>query len=278
VRKIKIFQVDSFADQPFKGNPAGVCILGKELHENLMQSVAGEMNLSETAFVVPATEGPIPRQDRFNLRWFTPTVEVDLCGHATLATARVLFDKYGVEVESIKFLTRSGDLLVARRDDRLAMDFPVDLTEDIETPENVLSSLGLSSAKNAGRSLRMNVILVEAADENLVRNMTPEFGRLLQISNKDGINGFIVTAAAKGSGYDFISRFFAPGFGINEDPVTGAAHTILGPYWAKKLGKSALKAFQASARGGEVELLVRGDRIDLIGQAVVVLEGDMNLT
>lgn len=277
MRRIKVFQVDSFAEQPFKGNPAGVCILEKELPENLMQSVASEMNLSETAFAVPAAEVPMPRQDQFKLRWFTPTVEVDLCGHATLATARVLFDEYGVKASSINFLTKSGDLKVARRDDCLAMDFPADFTNEVEIPEAVLSSLGLPSAENFCRSLRMNVLLVEVADENLVRNLTPDFARLLQISNRDGINGFIVTAAAGDSHYDFISRFFAPGFGINEDPVTGAAHTILGPYWANKLGKSNLRAFQASARGGEMELEVRGERIDLLGQAVIVLEGEMNL-
>ena len=273
--KLKIFQVDSFTDRPFGGNPAGVCILEKAIPDQLMQSIAGEMNLSETAFAVPRTDVNIAEQSKFDLRWFTPTVEVDLCGHATLATARVLFDSYEVNAPAIRFYTKSGKLNVSRKGELLAMDFPVDLTEEIESPLDVLNALGLEKAVKVSKSLRMKKLVVEVENQAIVRSLKPNFSDLLRAENDLGSSGVIVTASGDDSGYDFISRFFAPGFGINEDPVTGAAHTVLGPYWAEKLGKTNLKAYQASARGGEMELIVRDDRINLIGQAVIVLEGEI---
>ncbi len=276
--KLKIFQVDSFTDHPFKGNPAGVCVLERSISDQLMQSIAGEMNLSETAFVVPRAEISIAEQNEFDLRWFTPAVEVDLCGHATLATARVLFDSYGVKAPAIRFYTKSGELNVSRKGELLSMNFPVDLTEEMDTPPDVLNALGLEKAVKVSKSLRMKIMVVEAEDQAIVRSLEPNFNDLLQAEGEIGTNGVIVTAPGGDSGYDFISRFFAPGFGINEDPVTGAAHTVLGPYWAAKLGKTNLKAYQASARGGELELIVKGERIDLVGQAVVVMEGEITIS
>ena len=278
MEKLKIFQVDSFTDCPFKGNPAGVCVLKGAISDHLMQSIAGEMNLSETAFALPRAENNIAEQSEFDLRWFTPITEVDLCGHATLATARVLFDLYDVKASAIRFYTKSGELNVSRKGKSLSMNFPVDLTEEIETPPDVLNTLGLKKAVNVSKSLRMKMMVVEAEDHAVVRNLKPNFNDLLQAESEIGTSGVIVTAPGGASGYDFISRFFAPGFGINEDPFTGAAHTVLGAYWASKLGKSTLKAYQASARGGELDLIVKGERIDLIGQAIVVLEGEITIS
>jgi PhzF family phenazine biosynthesis protein len=271
--KIRIFQVDSFAEHPFKGNPAGVCILEKNLPESLMQSVSSEMNLSETAFAVPTTEGSVHRQDRFSLRWFTPTVEVDLCGHATLATAKILFDEYKVESDTIHFTTKSGELKVSRKDEKLVMNFPADPTEEIGIPGAVLGAYSIENAVETRKSKRMGMPVIEVESAEIVRNVSPDFGRIMTLGDEYG--SAVVTARSDDPRYDFMSRFFAPKFGIDEDPVTGAAHTVLGPYWAEKLSRTQLRAFQASARGGEVELDVKGDRIDLIGQAVIVLEGEM---
>ncbi|MEE9554035.1 MAG: PhzF family phenazine biosynthesis protein [candidate division Zixibacteria bacterium] len=273
--KIKIFQVDSFTDVPFKGNPAGVCILEKPLSDELMQSIAAEMNVAETAFAVPVGDKDIKSQNRFNLRWFTPTVEVDLCGHATLATAKVLFDEYNINSETISFATKSGELSVSRNGDKLAMDFPADPTDHIEIPEEALKAYGIRESIEARKSRRMGMPLIEVASADIVRSVKPDFSRIMGLDGEFG--SAIITARSDDANYDFISRFFAPKFGIDEDPVTGAAHTVLGPYWAEKLGKTILKAYQASARGGEVELNVRGDRIELIGQAVIVLEGEMEI-
>ena len=268
--RMRIYQVDSFTRIPFKGNPAGVCVLEKPLSDGLMQSIAAEMNLSETAFAV-AVEAP----SRYSLRWFTPTVEVDLCGHATLAAAKILFDSYQVETETLTFITKSGELRVAKADDRLVMDFPIDPPEFFKIPAEVLKAYGLDAAIECSRSRRMGMPLIEAASADIVRKVKPDFGRIMKLGDEFG--SAVITARSDDPKYDFISRFFAPIFGINEDPVTGAAHTALGPYWAEKLGKMRMKAYQASARGGEMEVELRGDRIDLIGQAVVVLEGEMEI-
>lgn len=273
--KIKIYQVDSFTNKPFEGNPAGVCILDNPLPDESMQSIAAEMNVAETAFAVPGDEGDIVRQIRFNLHWFTPTIEVDLCGHATLATAKVLFDEYGLLCDRLSFDTKSGELSVSKIDDRLSLDFPTDPTDHLEIPEETLKAYGISEAIETRKSRRMGMPLIEVPTPSVVKNLKPDFSRILELGDEFG--SAVITARSDDASYDFISRFFAPKFGINEDPVTGAAHTVLGPYWAQKLGKTNLNAYQASARGGEVELIVRGDRIDLIGKALIVLKGEMNL-
>ncbi len=277
MEKLKIFQVDSFASSPFKGNPAGVCILDEGIPDHLMQAIAGEMNLSETAFAMPRNDINIADQSKFDLRWFTPTVEVDLCGHATLAPARVLVDSYGVKASAIRFYTKSGELNVSRKAELLSMDFPGDRTEESDTPPDILSALGLKKVIRVSMSLRMKMSVVEVEDQTAVRGLEPNFSDLLRAENNIRSSGVIVTASGGDTGYDFISRFFAPGLGINEDPVTGAAHTVLGPYWAEILGKTNLRAYQASPRGGEMELIVRDDRINLIGQAVIVLEGEISV-
>lgn len=262
--RMKIFQVDSFSSRPFAGNPAGVCLLDSPMPDAWMQSVAREMNLSETAFVLPEGDG-------FRLRWFTPAVEVDLCGHATLASAHTLWEQGVLTAsEPALFFTRSGRLICTRRGDWIWMDFPAQPATPADLPGDLLPALGLKRALFTGRNLRD--AFIEADDENTVRGLAPDFMRLRAC----GVAGVIVTARSRSDEHDFISRFFAPLLGVDEDPVTGSAHTALAPYWAEKLGKDSLRAYQASARGGELLLTCAGERVLIGGQAVTVLRGEMD--
>jgi predicted PhzF superfamily epimerase YddE/YHI9 len=258
--RIRCLVVDAFADRPFAGNPAAVCLLDDERDAEWMQSVAAEMNLSETAFVRRLVED-------FELRWFTPTVEVDLCGHATLASAHVLWSE-GIARESrpIYFRTRSGILTCVRDGDRIELDFPAFPAAEAAPPAGLLESLG-ATALFVGRSRFDSLVLVES--EGALRGLRPDFARLRDVPAR----GVIVTSAADDPRIDFVSRFFAPAAGIDEDPVTGSAHCTLGPFWGQRLGKSKLKAFQASRRGGTVHVRLDGDRVVLGGQTVTVLEG-----
>jgi PhzF family phenazine biosynthesis protein len=275
LNKLSIFQVDSFASQPFKGNPAGVCILKESLSENLMQSIALEMNLSETAFCVPQGNIEFDKAEKFDLRWFTPAVEMDLCGHATLATAKILFDEYKNRSQSLHFFTKSGELIVEMAEGKLSMNFPCDITKDAEIPSDILKALGVEKITNTASSKNMNMKLIEVEGAEFVKNLNPNFSDLKSASAQFENGGFVVTSRWNEKGFDIISRFFAPVFGIDEDPVTGAAHTVLGPYWAAKLGKNEIRSYQASARGGDVTMVVKGDRLDLIGDAVTIIKGEI---
>ena len=258
----EIFQVDAFTEQPFAGNPAGVCILSDPGDEQWMQNVATEMNLSETAYLYEQNDG-------FNLRWFTPAVEVDLCGHATLASAHILWETGVLAPEQqARFHTRSGLLTAKLADGWIELDFPSEPAEAVTPPDNLEVALS-APFKFVGRN-RFDY-LVEVDSEKTVRNLKPDFMQLKTVSSR----GFIVTSRSDSSGYDFVSRFFAPAFGINEDPVNGSAHCCLGPYWAKLLGKNSLVAFQASARGGVLRVRVSEQRVILGGQAVTVLRGTL---
>jgi PhzF family phenazine biosynthesis protein len=258
----RITQVDSFTDKPFAGNPAGVCILAKARDEPWMRSVAREMNLAETAFLQPREDGS------FDLRWFTPAVEVDLCGHATLASAHVLWESGQLRADQpARFHTRSGLLTCNERDGWIEMDFPATPPKPIEPPAGLFEALGIPGARFVGRS-RFDGF-VELEDEATLRAVQPDFGRLKRVDAR----GVIITARASTKPYDFVSRFFAPQSGVDEDPVTGSAHCTLGPFWASRLGKRELLACQASARGGVVRVRVEGDRVKLGGQAVTVLQG-----
>lgn len=251
--------VDSFTDQPFAGNPAAVCILPAPAPEAWMQAVAREMNLAETAFL--HRDG-----GHFALRWFTPTVEVDLCGHATLASAHVLWqDGYLRADEIARFNCRKG-LLTARRDrGGIELDFPAMPAAAGPLPATILSALGLTAARWTGRN--EFDYLVEVESEAVVRGLQPNHHALRSL----GARGVMVTSLAEaGQPFDFVSRFFAPGAGIDEDPVTGSAHCALGPYWQPRLGRETLVGFQASPRGGLVRVTCRGDRVGLAGQAVAV--------
>jgi PhzF family phenazine biosynthesis protein len=258
----EIFQVDAFTDKPFAGNPAGVCILQHPVDEQWMQNVATEMNLSETAFLYEQNDG-------FNLRWFTPAVEVDLCGHATLASAHILWEtEVLTPKQEARFHTRSGLLTAKLAEEWIELDFPSEPAEAVAPPDNLESALGVP-LKFVG--LNRFDYLVEVDSETTVRNLKPDFMQLETISSR----GFIVTSRSDSKEYDFVSRFFAPAYGINEDPVTGSAHCCLGPYWAKLLDKSSLVAFQASARGGMVRVRISDQRVILGGKAVTVLRGTL---
>lgn len=262
--RMKIFQVDSFSNRLFAGNPAGVCLLDAPVPDAWMQAVAREMNLSETAFVLPEKEG-------FRLRWFTPAVEVDLCGHATLASAHTLWEQGILAAsEPALFFTRSGRLICTRRGDWIWMDFPAQPAAAADLPADLLPALGIERALFTGRNVRD--AFIEVDDENIVRELAPDFASL----RAGGVPGVIVTARSRSVEHDFISRFFAPLLGVDEDPVTGSAHTALAPYWAEKLGKDSLRAYQASARGGELLLTCAGERVLIGGQAVTVLRGEMD--
>jgi PhzF family phenazine biosynthesis protein len=259
---LPIVQVDAFTSTPFAGNPAAVCVLPSGRDAVWMQNVAIEMNLSETAFLVRQADG-------FNLRWFTPAVEVDLCGHATLASAHVLWDAGHLKSgEQARFHTRSGLLTADKRGDWIEMDFPVKADEPAETPARLAEALG-TELKYVGRN-KFDYI-VELESEAVLRATKPNFSLLAEIP----VRGVIVTARSANNGFDFVSRFFAPGSGVNEDPVTGSAHCCLGPFWAKRLGKTEFLAYQASPRGGVVRVRLNGDRVLLGGQAVTVLRGEL---
>jgi PhzF family phenazine biosynthesis protein len=259
---LEIVQVDAFTDRPFAGNPAAVCVLEALPADAWMQAVAHEMNLSETAFLAPEGDG-------WRLRWFTPAVEVDLCGHATLASAHVLWEsgRLGLDAAA-RFATRSGPLSAVRRDGWIELDFPTLPATRGPLPANLLGALGAPGQPVwTGRS-RYDA-LVELESEAVIRALRPDFTRLA----KAGMRGVIVTARAERPDVDFVSRFFAPGSGVDEDPVTGSAHCVLAPHWAVRLGRSELRARQVSARGGELRVRLAGERTHIAGQAVTVLRG-----
>ena len=269
---IRIVQVDAFTNRPFAGNPAAVVVLREAVaghpSEQWMRDVAREMNLSETAFLIPR-EG-VPREDGYDLRWFTPAIEVDLCGHATVASAHVLWqDGHLPEGTQARFHTRSGLLTADRRGEWIELDFPAKIAMPAEAPAELLPALGIAGAKFVGKNAFD--YLVEVDSEEMVRALAPDHSTLRKVP----VRGVIVTARSSSPEFDFVSRFFAPGSGIDEDPVTGSAHTALGPYWAGILGKSEFTAFQASARGGVVKVRVQGDRVLLGGQAVTVMVGEL---
>jgi PhzF family phenazine biosynthesis protein len=256
----RIVQVDAFTDRPFAGNPAAVCVLSRAAEPGWMQHVAAEMNLAETAFLY--RDG-----DVWQLRWFTPTVEVDLCGHATLASAHVLWSEGHVPRGTpLRFATRSGILGAAPRDGWIELDFPAEPAKPVAAPPHLLEALGVTGtvARN-----RMDYLL-EVADEGVVRRVAPDLARLKLIPTR----GVVVTARGSAP-YDFVSRFFAPAAGVDEDPVTGSAHCALAPWWSERLGRKALVGYQASPRGGVVRVELRGDRVSLLGQAVTVLRGEL---
>ena len=257
-----IVQVDAFTDTPFSGNPAAVCILPAQVDEGWMQRVAAEMNLSETAFVVK-------QEDGYGLRWFTPVSEVDLCGHATLASAHVLWEKGHLDSdETVIFHTKSGVLTCEQKDEWIEMNFPISRESPAAPPDALVEGLGLIP-RYVGKS--EFDYLVEADSEAAIRALAPDFQLLQTVP----MRGCIVTARSDDSRYDFVSRFFAPGLGVDEDPVTGSAHCCLGPFWANRLKKEELTAYQASARGGVVRMRILGDRIVLGGRAVTVMQGDL---
>lgn len=265
--EVEIHTVDAFTSEPFAGNPAAVCLLEDERSEAWLQAVAAEMNLSETAFLWRGGDAS------WRLRWFTPALEVPLCGHATLASAHVLFETGRAKGERIEFATRSGTLRArAAGGGAIELDFPSYRSEPAPLPGAVVAALRTApvAVRLVERAGRGETWLLELASEADVRRLAPDFAALRAA-------GAAVIATARGgeSGFDCVSRYFAPDVGIDEDPVTGAAHCALGPYWAERLGKTALRAWQASKRGGELGVRVEGDRVTLVGRAVTVLRGTL---
>jgi predicted PhzF superfamily epimerase YddE/YHI9 len=254
--------VDAFTDTPYRGNPAAVCLLDGPRDDRFMGDLAREMNLSETAFLLAQDDG-------FGLRWFTPAVEVDLCGHATLGSAHVLWER-GVLARDAeaRFHTRSGLLTARAAGDWIELDFPQKRVEVSAAPPGLVEAIGVDP-RWVGRN--QFDFLLEVDSEETVRKLAPDFAHLRAVD----IRGVIVTAPAASPAYDFVSRFFAPGSGIDEDPVTGSAHCALGPFWGSRLGKRELVGYQASARGGVVRVRLDGDRIKLGGQAVTVVRGEL---
>jgi PhzF family phenazine biosynthesis protein len=258
---LPIVQVDAFTAHPFGGNPAAVCVLPEPREDAWMARVAMEMNLSETAFLVRNGDG-------FNLRWFTPAVEVDLCGHATLGAAHALWSEGHLpHGETARFYTKSGLLTCDQRGDWIEMNFPAKFEQPADAPPQMAEALG-TELKYVGRN--QFDYLAEVADEATLRALKPKHHLLRELP----VRGVIATARGSGE-FDFVSRFFAPGSGIDEDPVTGSAHCALTPYWAARLNKTEMTAFQASPRGGVVKVRLEGDRVALLGQAVTVLRGEL---
>jgi predicted PhzF superfamily epimerase YddE/YHI9 len=260
---LTITQVDAFTDVAFAGNPAAVCVLSASAGDDGMRNVAREMNLSETAFLYPQADG-------FNLRWFTPAVEVDLCGHATLASAHVLWTEGHLSVEQdARFYTRSGVLTAVKRGDWMEMNFPTKPCTEASVPPALLQALSVNAVFSGKNQFDY---LIEVESEATLRSIQPDFTLLRSLP----VRGVIVTSRAdSNSGYDFVSRFFAPGSGIDEDPVTGSAHCCLSAYWRDRLNKDEFLAYQASARGGVVKVRYEGDRTFLSGQAVTTLRGEL---
>lgn len=260
---LPLYQVDAFTDRAFAGNPAAVCLLDHPRLDAWMQDLASEMKHSETAFLLEENDG-------YRLRWFTPGGEVDLCGHATLASAHILFSTGRVEADRvIRFFTRSGELNAKQDGGWIELNFPATPAYAASPPDGLLTSIGLANPVFIGKNDYDFMVVVD--DENLVRNLKPDFRLLKNIP----IRGVIVTAPSSG-GFDFISRFFAPYYAIDEDPVTGSAHCTLTPYWSHKLGKTGFTAFQASARGGVLKTRLEGDRVFISGQAVTIYEASLN--
>jgi len=258
--KLDIYQVDAFSQHPFGGNPAAVCPLTEWLPDEQLQNIAAENNLSETAYFVP-------RGEHYELRWFTPQVEVDLCGHATLAAAWVLFHALADAPQVLRFATRSGELRVTHHGDELAMDFPARHPERCEPPAELLSALGIEHAEVFGT----DDYIVVVDNEAQVAALTPDFACLKGLPKR----GIAVTA--RSTQFDFISRWFGPNVGVNEDPVTGSAHTSLAPFWAARLGKSQLTAEQGGTRKGQLRCELQGDRVIISGKAVLYMQGTIYL-
>ena len=261
--EIPCLQIDAFTDRPFAGNPAAVCLLDNAREDAWMQAVAAEMNLSETAFVRRLG-------DDFELRWFTPILEVHLCGHATLASAHALWEQRVVDSSAaVRFHTKSGLLTCSSDGDHIVLDFPATRVTATGAPAGLCEALGVTSPRFVGRSKFDYLVVVES--EQALRAIRPDFPRLGRIDAR----GIIVTSVADDPDIDFVSRFFGPAAGVDEDPVTGSAHCALGPYWAERLGKDTMTGLQASARSGIVRVRLAGDRAILSGRAVTVLRGSL---
>jgi PhzF family phenazine biosynthesis protein len=264
---MKTFIVDSFTDQPFKGNPAGVCLAESPLSAETMLLIAQELNLSETAFI-----RPLEASGAFAIRFFSPKMEIPLCGHATLASAKVMLSARGLS--EVRFMNIQGLTLATRAlGDSIIMEFPAYETAPAHAPEALIAALGISAITNAVYNAETKILLLEIADPRELASLTPDYAALYRAH--DSINGVLVTAASSDGAYDFHSRYFWPWSGTDEDPVTGGTHTFLTPYWALRLGKRRMRSFQSSRRTGFMEVELADRKVLIQGQATIVLEGDL---
>jgi len=260
--KVKLYQIDAFTDKVFSGNPAAVCILDKWIDDKTMQNISAENNLAETAFVVK-------KNNDFEIRWFTPSVEVDLCGHATLSAAYVLYKYYDYKSDKINFYSKaSGILSVIKNKNSLTLNFPTDTYEEVKIPQSLIDAFGIKPIE-AYKGKTDYLVIFD--NQNQIENLNPDFSLIATVGGR----GVIVSA--KGTETDFVSRFFAPQSGINEDPVTGSAHTTLTPFWAKKLNKNVLSAKQLSKRQGYLKCKHLGNRVEITGKAVTYLIGEIQI-
>lgn len=274
-REIKTYQVDAFTEEAFKGNPAAVCILEEDISDELMKSIAKEMNLSETAFVRPLENKYIADCELFSLRWFTPEVEVDLCGHGTIATSKILFEEFNIKTNEIKYETKSGILISKKEGDKITLDFPIDNFLDYELSEDTLNAMGIKSYVKSIIGEKTRKLVIEVNSQEEVIKLKPNFDKLNLLEFDTKINGIGVTSKGNGK-YDFISRYFNPWGGVNEDPVTGAFHTVLAKYWSIKFNKTKMLAYQNSDRGGEISIeVLENNRVKLSGKAIIVLKGEL---
>lgn len=266
---IQTFIVDSFTDKPFQGNPAGVCLLEEPITEEIMQSVANELNLSETVFLLPIGN------DRYELRYFTPSVEVEFCGHATLAASKIIFDKFNNEV--CEFVTYKGLQLNAKlENEAIKMSFPLYETIEYVPNKELLDALGLEEVMSTRFSKDLEMLVIEVKDKQTLLNVDPNFQKAIESS--DSIKEVVITTKSEDSDYDFYSRCFCPWIGINEDPVTGAAHTVLAKYWGDILNKKTMSAFQLSKRGGYLNLtIVSNDVLEVRSNAKIIFKGELNI-
>ncbi|MCK4895797.1 MAG: PhzF family phenazine biosynthesis protein [Candidatus Heimdallarchaeota archaeon] len=269
-----IYQIDAFTEAPFRGNPAAICLISENYPDKTLQKIAAEMNLSETAFLYVPNINEIKKLNRFRLRWFTPQIEVKLCGHATLATSHLLFHILKIDSNSVTYETLSGELIASKTEDGVILDFPMNEPEITESFPTLLDALGVKTALVFAYSKGVTDVLIELNSKEIISSLKPDFEKLKRLSLRLEIRGVIVTARG-GEDYDFVSRFFAPWVGINEDPFTGSSHTILAPYWAKKLGKKEMKGYQMSERGGEITVkILENNRVELIGKSILILKGE----
>ena len=269
--KIRTFIVDAFTDSPFKGNPAGVCLTKQELEDELMLSIAKELGLSETAFVL-MKEDP----SKFNIRFFSPKMEIPLCGHATLASAKVLFEidpaLFTIHFKTIQHI----DLTIKREDDNIEMEFPVYETSPADAPHELLNALGINKIINSEFNQETKILLLEIEDSEVLQNLSPDFTKLIAAHN--AINGVLVTAKSRKNDYDFESRYFWPWSGTNEDPVTGGTHTFLAKYWSQRLNKSRMNSFQCSERTGYMEVeLLGNNKMKIKSNAQIIFQGELTI-
>jgi len=267
--RMRTFIVDSFTDRPFKGNPAGVCIVDSQLSDERMLHIAQELNLSETAFLCPGESA-----DTFAIRFFSPKMEIALCGHATLASAKVIFSTH--KLNEVHFINiQRLDLFAKESNGEIVMEFPVYETRPADAPPAMLAALGIEAIRNSVFNEETNILLLEIADPEELADLDPDFAALLRSHNS--INGVLVTAPSEGDGYDFHSRYFWPWSGTDEDPVTGGTHSFLAKYWASRLGKTKMKSFQSSKRTGFMDVELVDGKLRIQGQAVIVFEGRLTI-